>query len=187
MDKEKAKAQGEAKPEGAQAAKGEWKHPAAAFAGQAGRRWNLWFLPLGLLGPVIGTVIWMAMIVIGIWALKLANLALQSQFVTLLVFAVVNNLQWFLAFSLLIGYIDFFAKKFQPAGIYLFPFSNAFGATFSAWIVAWIFRTVGALAGVGFLFDAGVALRANLLIVFAAFLVLGAIAIETRMRFWGYQ
>jgi hypothetical protein len=176
----------EAKPagEGVKSAKGEWKHPAAAFAGQAGRQWNLWFLPLGLLGPIIGTAIWIIMIVIGVWALKLANMALQSAFLSLMASAVLSNLQWFFVFSLVIGYIDFFSKKFQPAGIYLFPFSNAFGAAFSAWIVAWIFRTIGLLAGASVLFDIGVALRANLLIVFAVFLVLGALAIDARMRFW---
>ncbi|MFA6489184.1 MAG: hypothetical protein WCT52_00720 [Candidatus Micrarchaeia archaeon] len=167
---------------GGNPAKGEWKHPAAAFAGQAGRQWNLWFLPLGLIGPIIGTAVWMAMIVIGLWILKIMNMALQSALVTMLVGAVLNNLQWFLAFSLAIGYLDFFSRRFQPAGIYLFPFSNALGATFSAWIVAWIFRAIGTMAGVSILFDIGMALRANLLIVFAVFLVLGALAIDAHMK-----
>lgn len=160
-------------------AKGEWNHPASA-AGQASRQWSLWFLPLGIMGPLIGSAVWIIFIVLGMWILKFANLVLQSAFVTLLVNSVIANLQWFFIASLIIGYLDFFAKKFQPAGIYLFPFMNATGATFSAWIVSWIFRAIGTMAGIAFLTDIGVALRANLAIVFAVFLVLGALAIENR-------
>lgn len=176
----------ESKPAGEAAKpKGEWKHPAAAFAGQAGRRFSLWFLPLGLLGPLIGSAIWMVFIVLMLWALKLANIIFQSAFISLLVNSVATNLQWFLVFSLVIGYIDFFARRFQPAGIWLFPVSNAVGATFSAWIVAWIFRAVGTLAGVQILFDMGALLRANLLVVFAVFLALGALMLESRRMFRG--
>ncbi len=166
-----------AQPAQPQPAKGEWKHP---WAAQAGKQWSFWFLPLGLLGPLIGSTVWIIFIVIGMWLLKFANVVLQSAFLTLLINSVIANLQWFFIASLAIGYLDFFAKKFQPAGIYLFPFMNATGATFSSWIVAWIFRTVGAMAGIAFLTDIGVALRANLAIVFAIFLVLGALAIESR-------
>lgn len=169
---------------GAASAKGEWKHPASAFAGQAGRQWSRWFLPIGLIGPLIGSAVWMIFIVIGLWALKLVNIVFQSAFIALLANAVMNNLQWFLAVSLITGYLDFFFRKFQPAGLYLFPVSNAVGATFSAWIAAWIFRTIGAMANVPVLFDIGAALRANLLIVFAIFLVLGALMIEGRRMFW---
>ena len=164
-----------------QKAQGEWNHP---WAAKAGRHWSLWLLPLGLLGPLIGSAIWIVFIIIGLWLLKFANAAFQSTFVALLINAVAANLQWFLAVSLAIGYIDFFSRKFQPAGLWLFPLSNAIGATFSAWIVAWIFRTIGTLAGVPILTDIGVAIRANLLIVFAVFLALGALMVEGRRVIW---
>lgn len=164
-----------------QKAHGEWNHP---WAANAGRHWNIWSLPLGLIGPLIGTAIWVVFIIIGLWILKFANAAFQSTFVTLLINAVAANLQWFLVVSLAIGYIDFFSRKFQPAGLWLFPLSNAIGATFSAWIVAWIFRTIGTLAGVPVLTDIGVLIRANLLIVFAVFLALGALMVEGRRVIW---
>jgi hypothetical protein len=161
---------------------GEWKHPGSASHQQGkGIRW--WFLPLellGMIGPLIGAIIGLAIVVIGIWALSLANAIFQSLFISLMIAAVERNLALFFACSLVMGYCDYFARRFYAGRALLWPVGNAVGFAFSAWIIAWVFKTVGALANVLFLSQIGDLLRGNLLLVFALVLALGYFSVAAR-------
>ena len=182
-------------PEAAEAGKrmgakvrGEWSHHGCCCkeCGMHRRRlWKMIFWPFGLLGPLFGSVAWLVMIIAGLWALKAANVALQSGFISLMIAAVSSNLHWFFAVSLLTGYLDFFARKFPPCTWIFRPVSSAVGTTFAAWIIAWVFRVLGAQPGAGFLSQLGVLLRENLLPIFAIVLALGMILALARKAFRG--
>ena len=150
----------------------EWQHP------QGHKEWrvrSVFFWPfslLGLLGPLLGSIVWMVFLIAGLWVLKAANTVLVSGFITLMIGAVVANLQWFFAVSLFLGYCDYFMKTFQEIAFAVWPLSSSVAFTFSVWIVAWIFRVIGSSAGVGVLSGFGFWLRANLILIFAAVLVL---------------
>jgi hypothetical protein len=161
---------------------GEWKHPGSASP-QTGKWLRWWSLPLellGLLGPLIGAAIGLAIVVIAIWALALANAIFQSLFVSLMIAAVERNLALFFACSLIMGYGDYFARRFYMAYMLLGPLGGAIGFAFSAWMIAWVFKTVGALAGVPLLSYIGALLRDNLLPVFALVLLLGYFSAAVR-------
>jgi len=131
---------------------------------------------------MISSLAWLVFIVAGLWALKFLNAVLQSAFISLLMNSALNNLHWFFVASLATGYLEYFSRKFPPSGLALWPFSSAIGATFSAWILAWIFRAVGTMSSVDALVQIGTLLRANLLFVFIFFLAFGFISVAGRKR-----
>ncbi|VVC00027.1 Uncharacterised protein [uncultured archaeon] len=152
--------------------KGEWYHPLEENAGK-GWGWGWIFWPFGLIGPVIGAVIGIIILILSLWALKAVNVAIQSEFITLMIAAVAANIWVFFLFSLAMGYIDYLIKRSPLAFFTLYPVSNAAGITFAAWILAWVFRTIGAFSGVDVLVWAGTLARANLAWIFVIFLILG--------------
>lgn len=164
----------------------EWAHP-----GRWNWHWNSWwfwpFALLGLLGPLIGSVIWVIMIIVGLWVLRAANFVLMSGFISLLISAVSANLQWFFAVSLFLGYCDFAMRRAAGAFWFIWPVSNAVSFTFSVWIVAWVFRVIGSSAGAGALAGIGVFLRQNLLPVFLLVLALGYLLLGVRRMSWGHR
>lgn len=161
-------------------AKGDWFHPKEGWV-QAGKGWNVWFLPFGLIGPIIGSMIWLVVIIAGLWALSFANAVLQSQFISLLIGAVGRNLHWFFAVSLITGYLDFLSRKFPPAFPITWPASNAVGITFSAWIISWLFRTIGAMANVAVLSQIGIFLKENLAGIFVLFFAMGLLLVLAKV------
>ena len=155
--------------------KGEWTHP-----GQ--RQWkekqgfNYWFLPLevlGLIGPLIGAAVSLFTTIICLWIVKFANVIFQSEFLSLMVASVDRNIAWFFIAPLVIGYCQHFAKRFYVGYLVCMPIGNATGFTFSMWILAWVLRTIGALANVAFLTQVGSGVRENLSLIFALVLLLG--------------
>jgi hypothetical protein len=129
-----------------------------------------WLLPLeilGMLGPLVGAAISLALAVAGIWALFLANTIFQSLFFSLLISAVERNLIWFFAIPLAMGYCDYFARKFPALLLPLRAARDAVGFVFSIWVLAWLLRTGGALADVALLLQIGSALRESLVLIFA--------------------
>jgi len=161
--------------------KGEWVHPGQRQWEESGKnRFNYWFLPLevlGLLGPLIGAAVSLFFTILCLWAVKFANIIFQSEFFSLMIGAVDRNIAWFFIVPLVIGYCQHFAKKFYIGYLVCMPIGNAAGFTFSMWMLAWVLRTIGALANVAFLAQAGAGLRENLFLIFALVLLMGYIAV----------
>ncbi len=159
--------------------KGEWSHPSCAqdccFSPNVCH-----FSIFSLLGPLIGSIIGLAMLVLCLWLLKFANVVLASSFIIAMIVAVEVNLQWFFAFSLIIGYSKYFIKAYPPSAWVLWPFSNGLGMAFFVWIIAWVFRQIGQSAGNLALFGIGAFIRGNLVEIFALFFVLGLVLMPFR-------
>lgn len=160
---------------------GEWEHSSKMEERhedwERARRGNpfskLTILDSGFLGPAFGTVFFLIILVALLWALKFANMVLQSATITILMESVINNLQWFFLFSIFVGYCDYFTQRTYAGYIVLWPIANAARVAFTVWILAWIFRVAGAALGSGLLFEVGVAARSSLAEIAAVFLVLG--------------
>jgi len=167
-------------------ASGVWHHPKWAGEWERARHnnwWgNSWMLPFGLISPLIGAAFSLAFTILSLWILKLANVAIQSQLASMIISAVSANIWVFFAFSLATGYLDFLSKRSVISFMALTPISSAGSITFSAWILAWLFRAIGGLASVQFLSDAGIVLRQNLIPVFVLFLALGYASILASRR-----
>jgi hypothetical protein len=162
--------------------KGEWVHPGqrqwSENRGKPG--FSYWFLPLeilGMLGPLIGAAISLFTTIICLWIVKFINVIFQSEFFTLMIGAVDRNIAWFFIVPLVIGYCQHFSKRFYAGYLVCMPIGNAAGFTFSMWIVAWVFRAIGTLANVGFLFQIGAGVRENLFLIFALVLLMGYVAV----------
>ena len=172
----------------AKKAQGEWMGPGyQQWNAMKGRRWwsGWWMWPFGLIGPLIGSAIMLVFLIIALWVLKFANAAIQSQFISLLISATAANIWVFFAFSIVMGYLDFIIKRSPFAYMTLWPAQNGLAVTFAAWVIAWIFKTVGFLASVDFLLQIGSLLRANLAWVFVFFLALGYLTVFVAgRRYW---
>ena len=158
-----------------------WYRPFEQNAGK-GWGWGWIFFPFGLIGPAIGAVIGIIFIIISLWTLKFVNVAVQSQFISLMISAVTANIWVFFLFSLAMGYLDYLIKRSPLAFFTLYPVSNAAGITFAAWILSWVFRTVGAFSGVGALLSLGTLARANLAWIFVIFLILGYLSLSVAKK-----
>jgi len=156
---------------------GTWSYPGK----ENERQWfNWWFLPLellGMMGPLVGAMISLIVTIICLWLVKFANVIFQSELLALIIDAVSRNIEWFLIVPLVIGYCQYFAKKFYAGHIVCTPIDNAVGFTFSMWIIAWVFRTIGDFTSTGFLFQIGTSVRENLLLIFSLVLLLGYISV----------
>ena len=160
----------------AKKAHGTWSYPGNGNA----RQWYGWgFLPLeilGMLGPLIGAAVSLIITIICLWLVRFANVIFQSEFLTLMVGAVDRNIAWFFIVPLVVGYCQYLAKRFYAGYFLLMPIGNAASFTFSMWMAAWVFKTVGALANVLLLSQIGIFLRENLVPIFALVLVLGYVS-----------
>ncbi|MFA5929596.1 MAG: hypothetical protein WC861_01830 [Candidatus Micrarchaeia archaeon] len=164
-------------PDQAKKVHGTWSYPGQ----KEGRQWfSKWFLPLeilGLLGPLIGAAISLFISIACLWAVKLANVIFQSEFLTLMVGAVDRNIAWFFIVPLIIGYCQHMAKRFYAGYLACMPIGNAAAFTFSMWTIAWVLRAIGTLANVAFLFQIGAGVRENLALIFALVLMLGYVSV----------
>ena len=159
---------------------GEWNYSGQWNEWKAKPAFNWWFLPLevlGLLGPLIGAVVSIIITIACLWAVKAANVIFQSELLSLMIGAVDRNIAWFFISPLVIGYCQHFAKRFYAGYLICLPLGNAVSFAFSMWIAAWVFRTIGALAGVALLSQIGAGVRENLLLVFALVLLLGYVSV----------
>ena len=166
--------------EGAHKVKGEWSD--ARWHGRwqehRQRRWGGWWMwPFGLIGPLVGAVFGIVFIVVALWVMRFVNAGIQSEFVSLMIGAAASTIWVFFAFALVMGYLDYLTKRSPMAYVVLWPVSNSLGITFFAWIAAWILRTIGELASVAMLGQAGMVLRQNLLPVFVVFAAIGYISL----------
>ncbi|MFA6214407.1 MAG: hypothetical protein WC717_03975 [Candidatus Micrarchaeia archaeon] len=167
----------------AKKAQGEWMHHGQWGAGKTSRWLRWWFLPfeiLGLMGPLIGALVSLAFTVALLWIAKLVNVILQSGFISLMIGAADRNIAWFFIVPLVVGYCQHLAKKSHAGYLVFLPIGNAASTTFSLWMLAWVFKTVGALSSVPLLFQIGVLLRENLAPIFALVLILGYLSAASR-------
>lgn len=165
--------------------KGEWTHPGQQqWKEDSGKRWfNWWLLPLeilGMIGPIIGALVSLFITLLCIWMLQSVNIILQSELISLMAAAVYRNLAVFFAAPLVIGYCQYFAKRFYLGFALLWPVGNAVGFVFSMWIIAWLLRTVGTFANVLLVSQIGIALRENLLPIFIVVLALSYLSVAAR-------
>lgn len=149
---------------------------------ESGRGW--WFWPFGIIGPLFGSIIGIIFILFGVWALDFFNATLHSAFISMLTSAVLNNLQWFLAFSLFVGYASFFARAIPPSRWVLRPAKTGAEFSFAAWILAWVLRAIGIFSGPAALVQVGILLRSNLVLIFLFGAILGFIGLMMRRAFW---
>jgi len=165
--------------------KAEWMHPGQQqWKEDSNKRWfNWWLLPLeilGMIGPILGALVSLLITLVCLWMLQAVNIILQSGLISLMVAAVYRNLAVFFAAPLVIGYCQYFAKRFYLGFALLWPVGNAVGFTFSMWIIAWLLRTIGSFANVLIVSQIGAALRENLLPIFTAVLALGYVSVLAR-------
>ena len=156
-------------------AQGEWQHPWEQQKQQWG--WRSWLWPIGLLGPLIGSIISIVILIAILWGLKFTNAILQSDFITQIISSVGENITLFFVFFLFTSYAKFFMMRSRAAFMLLHPLSEAASTLFAAWILGWLLSYSGEVTNVPLVAQAGGLISANLLPIFAAVLVLGYLSI----------
>ena len=153
---------------------GEWVHPDQQKQGWG---WRMWLWPIGLLGPLIGSIISIVILIAILWGLKFVNVILQSGFITQIIGSVDANIALFFAFFLFTSYAKFFMMRSRAAFMFLHPLSEAVSTLFAAWILGWLLSYTGEVTNVPLVSYAGGLISANLLPIFLFVLVLGYLSI----------
>lgn len=154
---------------------GEWRHPWEQQKQEWG--WRMWLWPIGLLGPLIGSIISIIILIAILWGLKFVNAILQSVFITQVIGAIDANVIWFFAFFLFTSYAKFLMMRSRSAYYLFHPLSEAVSTTFVAWILGWLMNYVGAAIAVPLISQIGLLISASLLYIFAFVLVLNYIGL----------
>jgi len=150
--------------------KGEWVHPDQQKQGWG---WRMWLWPIGLLGPLIGSILSIVILIAILWGLKFVNVMFQSVFIAQIISSVTENIALFFAFFLFTSYMKFFMMRSRAAYMFLHPLSEAVATLFTAWILGWLLSYAGEVTSVQLVSEIGSLISANLLIIFAFVLVLG--------------
>jgi|SRR3989344_6078663 len=156
-------------------AKGEWVHPGGQQKQEWG--WRMWLWPIGLLGPLIGSIISIVVLIAILWALKFLNVMLQSLFITQFIDAVTANIIWIFGFFLFTSYAKFLMMRSRSAYYVFHPLSEAVSTTFVAWVLGWLLRYAGEAISVPLISTIGSALSASLVYIFAFVLILNYAAL----------
>jgi hypothetical protein len=112
-----------------------------------GKKWEKeckewWFFSLGFIGPFIGSIFGIICLVIGIWVLNFFNVALQSNFISLLTNSVFQNIHWFFSAFLFFGYDDYFTKRYRQIYWIVKPVTGGIRILFVIWIAVWVLNTI---------------------------------------------
>jgi len=154
---------------------GEWVHPGEPQ--KQGWGWRFWFWPIGLLGPLIGSIISIVVLIAILWALKFVNVMLQSLFITQFIEAVTANIIWIFGFFLFTAYAKFLMMRSKSAYYVFHPISEAVSTTFVAWVLGWLLKYAGDAMAVPLISMIGAALSASLAYIFAFVLILNYVGL----------
>ncbi|MFA5357845.1 MAG: hypothetical protein WC308_02885 [archaeon] len=141
------------------------------FDRKKAKRFYLWS-PFGLLGPVIGSIIGIIVLVIGIFLLNFFNIFVGSTFISAFSSFLSGNIQWFFLISLFFGYGKYVSRLVYPIGWLLSPLLGSAGFTFALWIIAEILKATNVSAQISFIGSASNFIINNLLPIFLVLLVL---------------
>ena len=163
-------------------AKAEWIHPGAQQKRKDEWGWRFWFWPIGLLGPLIGSIISIVVLIAILWALKFLNVMLQSLFITQFIDAVTSNIAWIFGFFLFTAYAKFLMMRSRSAYYVFHPLSEAVSTTFVAWVLGWLLKYAGEAMAVPLISTIGAVLSASLVYVFAFVLILNYVGLVFEKR-----
>ncbi|GEM_PF-3164688 len=127
----------------------------------------------GAIGPFIGSIFSVILLVIGALVLDYINLWLEVALISYITVFILGNLQWFFAISLVLGYVNYFGKVFPRARWLFWPIGNAVGWTFLFWIGAWVLSLINMYTVFGTFSQMSALLYSNLAAIFVVLLVLG--------------
>lgn len=140
---------------------------------KARRHYGFFFWSFGLIGPLLGTIFGLLVLIIGIALLNWLNGGLGSTFISALSSFLSDNLAWFFLAGLFFGYARFLVRSIAVLRPIFSPLVSAASLTFTAWILSGLFLAINVSAKSGFLNRVAVFLSSNLVGIFLFFLVLG--------------
>jgi hypothetical protein len=129
---------------------------------------------LGIVGPIIRTVVGIIFFVISIWVLNILNRYLLSVFVSNLTMFLYANIAIFFIASLFFNYADY-SRRFKHYCL-VSPFVGAFKAVFILWIITSILIFVGGYSNLGVLMNLSRLVYSNLYGIFGLVLIIGYLA-----------
>lgn len=144
--------------------------------GKLKKRYRSWmFETFGFIGPIIGSIISIFILVIGIWILRTINMYLADAFISMLSDFLYSNIQLFFLASLFFGYCNYFSRRYAKNYRIFSPIVNSLNIVFVIWILASIFVLIGIYSWIYIFSDISYFLLRNLFILFIAFAVIGYI------------
>ncbi len=145
--------------------------------------WHHW-TPLGLAGPLIGSVIGLFFVALGLWLLNWLNGSIGSGFLTALIGFLARIFPWIAAAFLLFGYADYFFRHSRLLRFSLKPVVDALGFTAFVWLASDVLLLANAHAPNAILAGLAGFLHANLAAFFVLLLFLGYVLSFFRALFW---
>lgn len=132
-----------------------------------------WFDTLGLLGPLVGSIFSLLVLVFGLWILDNINVSFQNFFISSLIGFLSINMHWFFGAFLLFGYAKYFRRKFPKIYYIISPIIGSIAIYFSMWFSIWVLNLVNSYAQVSVLTKVADLLYVNMLEITVLFLIAG--------------
>ena len=127
--------------------------------------------PFGILGPLIGSIFSIALLMIGVWLLNFINV-FRISFVLLLTNVIFTNIHLFFVAFLFFGYAGYISKWYGKSYCIISPIVTSASVVFSLWIVMLVINLINSYVGISALSLVSNFLYANLFGFFFLFLLL---------------
>jgi len=129
--------------------------------------------PFGIIGPLIGSICGIVVLIIIVAIVNWLNLGLGSAFLSALTGFVMANLAWFLAAGLFFNYAKYISKFVGHFRYFVKPIITGAAIAFVAWLIGAVFMAVNVSAQDPIIASISFSLSSNVLPIFIVFVVLG--------------
>jgi hypothetical protein len=127
---------------------------------------------LGIIGPIVKSVLGLVMLIFSIWILKIINVTFLNSFVYNLSWFLYSNIAIFFLVSLLFNYGDYFSRKHKYYCL-ISPIVNGIRVVFVLWILIYIVIFVGDYTRIGMVSNVAMWVQLNLYVIFGLCIIIG--------------
>lgn len=145
-----------------------------------GERREWWFTTFGFIGPLIGSIFGIILLIVGIYVLNFLNLVLASDFISAVSNFLYVNLYLFFAIFLFTSYNEYFSKRYHRDYWIVSPIATSIGIAIAIWIAIWVLNLINTVPNSHLITSVANFLSVNLLGIFIIFLVLGYVVVVVK-------
>jgi hypothetical protein len=135
------------------------------------------FRVFGFVGPLFGSVFGTLFLLFFAWLANLAGIALRIGFFSAFSNLLSENIYWFFALFLFLGYSDYFSKRFRKTYWIVSPFVSGVSVLFVVWIAIWALSMINVYTNTVFVAFLSNLLYSNMMNILFAFIILDYVLI----------
>ena len=135
------------------------------------------FKVFGLVGPLLGSVFGMVVLMIFAWVAMFAGLVSGMGFFLTFSRFLSSNIYWFFALFLFLGYSEYFSNRFKKTYWVVSPIVSGIGILFVIWIAIWALNTINIYTNTVFVAFLSNILYSNMVNILFVFIILNYVLI----------